>query len=407
MKPGTRQRRRRGSGDDDECKASAAGGGRGGGVVGCAPRPRALDGDAGRRRAGQFGTMDRRPRPIRRGDLGGSGRRRLGHLRGDEQRRGRDLRCAGAGQPRCRRRTRRRRDPAARRAPRPPGGDASRGCRGLERQGPRHRDQARPIPRRRPHLRDAGVAAVGRRARRSRLARTGARRSGHRARDVARPPRPGGREKGEHEHKGEHDGVAMAQMSSLRYATFGDRASADREITPGSATAARRRWWRWPAARLVSAWRHVYAGNLRDIAFTESRDGGATFAAPARVSEDGWAINGCPDDGPALAADPAGGVHIVVADGDPRRRAAGRALLRADAATGGFAAARAHPDAGQPEALASAGGGGRHRPAVRRLGRIARRRAHRGVQRRRSLAPRSCASARRRDWRPTGRRSTR
>ena len=30
-----------------------------------------------------------------------------------------------------------------------------------------------------------------------------------------------------------------------------------------------------------------------------------------RVSEDGWAINGCPDDGPAMAVDRAGTVHIV------------------------------------------------------------------------------------------------
>ena len=54
---------------------------------------------------------------------------------------------------------------------------------------------------------------------------------------------------------------------------------------------------------IIAAWRHVYAGNIRDIAFTISRDGGRTFAAPQRLSEDRWQLAGCPDDGPALAVD--------------------------------------------------------------------------------------------------------
>jgi hypothetical protein len=60
-----------------------------------------------------------------------------------------------------------------------------------------------------------------------------------------------------------------------------------------------------------AAWRQVYPGNLRDIAFTTSRDGGRSFSAPSRVSEDGWEINGCPDDGPSMAIAGAGVVHIV------------------------------------------------------------------------------------------------
>jgi hypothetical protein len=62
---------------------------------------------------------------------------------------------------------------------------------------------------------------------------------------------------------------------------------------------------------VYAAWRHVYPGNLRDIAFTMSQDGGRSFSIPIRVREDGWAINGCPDDGPAMAADTAGTVHLV------------------------------------------------------------------------------------------------
>jgi hypothetical protein len=59
------------------------------------------------------------------------------------------------------------------------------------------------------------------------------------------------------------------------------------------------------------AWRHVFPGNHRDIAFSASRDGGRTFSDPVRISEDRWAIAGCPDDGPAMAVDGQGRTHIV------------------------------------------------------------------------------------------------
>jgi hypothetical protein len=62
---------------------------------------------------------------------------------------------------------------------------------------------------------------------------------------------------------------------------------------------------------VYAAWRHVYAGNVRDIAFTVSSDGGRSFTAPVRVSEDAWTINGCPDDGPAIVVDATGLVHLV------------------------------------------------------------------------------------------------
>jgi hypothetical protein len=55
------------------------------------------------------------------------------------------------------------------------------------------------------------------------------------------------------------------------------------------------------------------------MALTVSRDGGRTFSPPARVSEDGWSINACPDEGPAIAVDARGTAHIVwptVMDGE-------------------------------------------------------------------------------------------
>ena len=62
---------------------------------------------------------------------------------------------------------------------------------------------------------------------------------------------------------------------------------------------------------VYAAWRHVYAGSERDIAVAASRDGGATFEAPVRVSRDGWSIDGCPENGPAIAVDESRRVHVA------------------------------------------------------------------------------------------------
>jgi hypothetical protein len=66
-----------------------------------------------------------------------------------------------------------------------------------------------------------------------------------------------------------------------------------------------------PGGTIFAAWRHVYPGNVRDIAMSVSGRGGESISPPARVSEDRWSINGCPDDGPAIAVDGGGTVHIV------------------------------------------------------------------------------------------------
>jgi hypothetical protein len=62
---------------------------------------------------------------------------------------------------------------------------------------------------------------------------------------------------------------------------------------------------------VYAAWRHVYPGNIRDIAFTLSRDGGRTFASPIRVSDDQWVLDGCPENGPTVAVDDLKTVHVV------------------------------------------------------------------------------------------------
>lgn len=113
------------------------------------------------------------------------------------------------------------------------------------------------------------------------------------------------------EHKGEHDGVAMAQRSGLYYASSAGGAASERELFKGVCYCCKTAMATGPDGTLYAAWRHVFAGNFRDMGFTASRDGGKTFAPLVRVNQDGWSINGCPDDGPAMAVDARGAVHLV------------------------------------------------------------------------------------------------
>jgi len=62
---------------------------------------------------------------------------------------------------------------------------------------------------------------------------------------------------------------------------------------------------------VYAAWRHIYATNVRDIAVSHSADGGRTFSEPVRVHADGWAIDGCPHNGPSIAAGVGGDVRIA------------------------------------------------------------------------------------------------
>jgi hypothetical protein len=115
------------------------------------------------------------------------------------------------------------------------------------------------------------------------------------------------------------DGVAMAQKSKLYIASL-DGAVAPHAITGGVCYCCKTAIAIGDDGAVYTAWRHVYPGNIRDIAFTASRDGGRTFAPPVRVSEDKWVLEGCPDDGPAMALSGDGRIHIVwptlVRDGD-------------------------------------------------------------------------------------------
>ena len=106
------------------------------------------------------------------------------------------------------------------------------------------------------------------------------------------------------------DGASRAELSKL-YFGFVDSPEAPRALTGGVCYCCKTALAAGADGSLYAAWRHVYPGNIRDIAFTLSRDGGRTFATPIRVSEDKWVLDGCPENGPAMAVGPQGRIHLV------------------------------------------------------------------------------------------------
>ena len=122
---------------------------------------------------------------------------------------------------------------------------------------------------------------------------------------------------GAKEHSPEHakagaadDGTAMAQRSSLYTSVVGNPASVH-AVTSGVCYCCKTAVAAAADGTVYAAWRQVYPGSIRDIATTMSRDGGRTFAAPVKVSDDRWVLNGCPDDGPALVVDAKSRLHVV------------------------------------------------------------------------------------------------
>ena len=74
---------------------------------------------------------------------------------------------------------------------------------------------------------------------------------------------------------------------------------------------------------VYAAWRHIFPGSMRDIAFAKSTDGGRSFAPLVRVSDDNWQLNGCPEDGPSMVVERNGLIHLawatVTNDGQPQK----------------------------------------------------------------------------------------
>jgi hypothetical protein len=63
--------------------------------------------------------------------------------------------------------------------------------------------------------------------------------------------------------------------------------------------------------RVYVSWRQVLAGDFRHIAVSASADGGQTFAAPVVVSDDRWMLNGCPVSGASLAVGDDGALAVA------------------------------------------------------------------------------------------------
>jgi hypothetical protein len=118
----------------------------------------------------------------------------------------------------------------------------------------------------------------------------------------------------EHQHAAsggnKTDGVARAQLSKLFFARLDGRDSG-RALTGGVCYCCKTSIATDAGGGIYAAWRHVYDGNIRDIAFSRSSDGGRSFSAPVRVSEDKWVLDGCPENGPALAVDQQKRIHVV------------------------------------------------------------------------------------------------
>lgn len=106
------------------------------------------------------------------------------------------------------------------------------------------------------------------------------------------------------------DATARAQLSKLWFARIGEPASMH-PVAAGVCYCCKTSLVAGSGNTIYAAWRHVYAGSRRDIAFAMSRDGGRTFTDPVRVSEDDWQLDGCPENGPSLALGAQGNIHIL------------------------------------------------------------------------------------------------
>jgi hypothetical protein len=106
------------------------------------------------------------------------------------------------------------------------------------------------------------------------------------------------------------DGAARAQLSQILFARLDEPASA-RAVSSGVCYCCKTSLATGADGSMVAAWRHVYPGNIRDVAIARSVDGGRTFTPPLRVSEDNWVLDGCPENGPSAAVDRSNQIHVV------------------------------------------------------------------------------------------------
>ncbi len=57
------------------------------------------------------------------------------------------------------------------------------------------------------------------------------------------------------------------------------------------------------SGRLNLSWRGITDDSIRDMEYSASRNQGATWSSPVRISPDNWVVFGCPHTGPSMTAD--------------------------------------------------------------------------------------------------------
>jgi hypothetical protein len=122
------------------------------------------------------------------------------------------------------------------------------------------------------------------------------------------------------------DAVARAQLSKLFFGRL-DAPTSARALAGGVCYCCKTSIATGTNGAIYAAWRQVYPGSVRDIAFAMSSDGGRAFSTPVRVSEDNWVLDGCPENGPALGVDGDQRVHVVWPTLVPGVTAAGEPTL--------------------------------------------------------------------------------
>jgi len=118
-----------------------------------------------------------------------------------------------------------------------------------------------------------------------------------------------------HEHKPgadhmSHGGATMASSrQDVHWVTVRDGVASDDRLVAAAVCFCCKTALAGTGTQVAAAWRDIYGDNQRDISFAQLGSSGEPRRV--RVADDGWKLNGCPEDGPALAALPSGAMHIV------------------------------------------------------------------------------------------------
>lgn len=104
----------------------------------------------------------------------------------------------------------------------------------------------------------------------------------------------------------------QAEGSTLYMATIGEDTvfSHERQLAQTVCQCCRTALYVDDQKGLHIAFRDIMNDTIRDMVHIVSTDGGQTFSPPVRISEDNWAIRGCPHTGPAMVKN-AQGLHFA------------------------------------------------------------------------------------------------